>query len=146
VKIAPAVAKAAMESGVATRPITDWTPIASSSTSSSITRACDEADLSAAKKAPGASCSPRARTSACCARAGRGRRRPGPPILIGRPAVIAQRIERFGLRLRPGTDYESGQSEHDHRYRDLLADLSPLTERAASRSNTPRSRCAGASR
>jgi malate dehydrogenase (oxaloacetate-decarboxylating)(NADP+) len=31
-------------------------------------------------------------------RAGRGRRRPGRPTLIGRPAVIAQRIEKFGLR------------------------------------------------
>ena len=39
------------------------------------------------------------------------------PILIGRPVVIAQRIERFGLRLREGTDYDVVNTEHDDRYR-----------------------------
>ncbi len=28
------------------------------------------------------------------------------PILIGRPHVIAQRIEKFGLRLQQGEDYD----------------------------------------
>ena len=32
------------------------------------------------------------------------------PILVGRPAVIERRIERFGLRIRPGTDFEIDQS------------------------------------
>ena len=32
------------------------------------------------------------------------------PILIGRPAVIERRIERFGLRLKPGVDFEIDQS------------------------------------
>ncbi len=40
------------------------------------------------------------------------------PILIGRPAVIEQRIEKFGLRLKPGVDYDVVNPEHDHRYRD----------------------------
>ncbi|MGC8050051.1 phosphate acyltransferase, partial [Salmonella enterica] len=28
------------------------------------------------------------------------------PILVGRPEVLEQRIKKFGLRLRPGTDFE----------------------------------------
>jgi malate dehydrogenase (oxaloacetate-decarboxylating)(NADP+) len=40
------------------------------------------------------------------------------PILIGRPEVIAQRIIRHGLRLRPGEDFTVVNTEHDQRYRD----------------------------
>ncbi|WP_439892159.1 NADP-dependent malic enzyme [Ralstonia sp. 25C] len=40
------------------------------------------------------------------------------PILIGRPAVIAHRIERFGLRLREGADFTVVNPEHDERFRD----------------------------
>jgi malate dehydrogenase (oxaloacetate-decarboxylating)(NADP+) len=38
------------------------------------------------------------------------------PILIGRPAVIEMRIAKFGLRLRPGTDVEIVNPEDDHRF------------------------------
>jgi malate dehydrogenase (oxaloacetate-decarboxylating)(NADP+) len=40
------------------------------------------------------------------------------PILIGRPAVIAKRLERFGLRMRPDVDFDLINPEFDHRYRD----------------------------
>ncbi|GCB06706.1 NADP-dependent malic enzyme [Ralstonia sp. SET104] len=40
------------------------------------------------------------------------------PILIGRPGVIAHRIERFGLRLREGVDFTVVNPEHDERFRD----------------------------
>ncbi|MDF6790772.1 phosphate acyltransferase, partial [Escherichia coli] len=40
------------------------------------------------------------------------------PILIGRPSVIAHRIERFGLRLREGVDFTVVNPEHDERFRD----------------------------
>ena len=40
------------------------------------------------------------------------------PLLIGRPAVIAHRIERFGLRLREGVDFTVVNPEHDQRFRD----------------------------
>jgi len=40
------------------------------------------------------------------------------PILIGRPAVLAHRIERFGLRLRPGIDFTVVNPEHDERFRE----------------------------
>jgi malate dehydrogenase (oxaloacetate-decarboxylating)(NADP+) len=39
------------------------------------------------------------------------------PTLIGRPAVLAQRIEKYGLRLRPDLDFEVINPEHDERYR-----------------------------
>ena len=40
------------------------------------------------------------------------------PILIGRPAVIDKRLERFGLRMRPGVDFDLVNPELDNRYRD----------------------------
>jgi len=39
------------------------------------------------------------------------------PILIGRPAVVRQRIERAGLRLQPGRDFELVNPEDDPRFR-----------------------------
>src|SRR5207237_3967764 len=39
------------------------------------------------------------------------------PILIGRPAVIATRIERAGLRLEAGRDFEVVNPEDDTRFR-----------------------------
>ena len=41
------------------------------------------------------------------------------PILVGRPAVIAQRVDRFGLRLQQGRHYEVVNADHDERYRDF---------------------------
>ena len=35
------------------------------------------------------------------------------PILVGRPAVLERRIERFGLRLKPGVDFEMINPEFD---------------------------------
>jgi malate dehydrogenase (oxaloacetate-decarboxylating)(NADP+) len=52
------------------------------------------------------------------------------PILIGRPAVISRRIERFGLRMVPGTDVEICNPEQDDRYRDYWQTYHRLTERA----------------
>jgi malate dehydrogenase (oxaloacetate-decarboxylating)(NADP+) len=51
------------------------------------------------------------------------------PTLIGRPAVIAQRCERFGLRLMQGRDYDVVNVEQDHRYRDFWQTYHALTER-----------------
>lgn len=41
------------------------------------------------------------------------------PILIGRPAILAQRIEQFGLRLKLLQDFQVVDPEHDERYRDF---------------------------
>ena len=51
------------------------------------------------------------------------------PTLIGRPAVIAQRIEKFGLRLQEGRDYDVVNVEHDHRYRDFWQTYHRMMER-----------------
>jgi malate dehydrogenase (oxaloacetate-decarboxylating)(NADP+) len=51
------------------------------------------------------------------------------PTLIGRPAVMAQRIERFGLRLKEGLDYDVVNVEQDHRYRDFWQTYHRMTER-----------------
>jgi malate dehydrogenase (oxaloacetate-decarboxylating)(NADP+) len=51
------------------------------------------------------------------------------PTLIGRPAVIAQRCEKFGLRMVAGRDYDVVNTEHDHRYRDYWQTYHRMTER-----------------
>jgi malate dehydrogenase (oxaloacetate-decarboxylating)(NADP+) len=51
------------------------------------------------------------------------------PTLIGRPPVIAQRIEKFGLRLAEGRDYDVVNTEHDERYRDFWQTYHRMTER-----------------
>jgi malate dehydrogenase (oxaloacetate-decarboxylating)(NADP+) len=40
------------------------------------------------------------------------------PTLIGRPAILEQRIQRFGLRLKAGVDFDMINPEYDERYRD----------------------------
>jgi malate dehydrogenase (oxaloacetate-decarboxylating)(NADP+) len=51
------------------------------------------------------------------------------PTLIGRPTVIAERIQKFGLRLREGVDYTVVNVENDHRYRDFWQSYHRMTER-----------------
>jgi malate dehydrogenase (oxaloacetate-decarboxylating)(NADP+) len=51
------------------------------------------------------------------------------PTLIGRPAVIAQRAEKFGLRLQEGRDYDVVNTEDDHRYRDYWQTYHQMMER-----------------
>ncbi|WP_370207393.1 phosphate acyltransferase, partial [Pararhodobacter marinus] len=67
------------------------------------------------------------------------------PILIGRPEVIERRLERYGLPIKPGRDFEVVTPENDPRYRDywetyhgLMArrGVTPDTARAILRTNT----------
>ncbi len=51
------------------------------------------------------------------------------PILVGRPAVLEQRIEKFGLRLKPEVDFEVINPEYDERYRDYWHDYLQMTRR-----------------
>jgi malate dehydrogenase (oxaloacetate-decarboxylating)(NADP+) len=51
------------------------------------------------------------------------------PTLIGRPAVIAKRVEKFGLRLKEGADYDVVNVEDDPRYRDFFMTYHRMTER-----------------
>jgi malate dehydrogenase (oxaloacetate-decarboxylating)(NADP+) len=58
------------------------------------------------------------------------------PTLIGRPAVIAKRIEKFGLRLKQGLDYDIVNVEHDERYRDFWQTYHAMTERKGTTAQT----------
>ena len=132
--IAPAVAKAAMESGVATRPIKDFAAYKDQLQqfvyhSGTLMKPL----FSVAKKVPMA----KKRVVFCEGEDERVLRavqvvideKIANPILIGRPAVIARRIERFGLRMTPGVDVEICNPEFDERYRDYWQTYQKLTER-----------------
>ena len=67
------------------------------------------------------------------------------PILIGRPAVIDMRIEKFGLNLKAGRDFDVVNVESDSRYRELWQEyyrlmgrdgVTPDSAREALRSDT----------
>jgi malate dehydrogenase (oxaloacetate-decarboxylating)(NADP+) len=128
-RIAPAVAKAACETGVATRPITDFPayvdrlnrfvfrsglvmkPVFSTAKTAASKRVIyadgeDERVLRAAQVVIEEGIAE--------------------PILIGRPHVVDVRLKRYGLRIRPGADFELINPEDDPRYRhyvDLLIEL-----------------------
>jgi malate dehydrogenase (oxaloacetate-decarboxylating)(NADP+) len=121
-KIAPAVAKAAADSGVARRPIQDMEAYieklqsfvyASGSIMKPIYAA---AKLGAKKRVCFAEGEEERVLRAVQIVVDEGLAK---PTLIGRPAIIAQRIEKFGLRLEEGKDYQLVNVEQDHRYRDF---------------------------
>ncbi len=131
VKIAPAVAVAAMESGVATRPLADLNAYRQQLSefvyhSGLIMKPV----FAAAKKNP-------QRIVFCEGEEERVLRAVqtvvdeglAKPILIGRPEVIANRIERFGLRLRVGTHVELVNPDSDPRYKELWQDYYDLMSR-----------------
>ncbi len=131
-KIAPAVAQAAAESGVAQRPIADMTAYrerlqtfvyASGTTMRPIFA---QAKLAKARRVAYAEGEEERVLRAVQVVVDEGLAR---PTLIGRPAVIAQRIERFGLRLSEGADYDIVNVEQDHRYRDFWQTYHAMTER-----------------
>jgi malate dehydrogenase (oxaloacetate-decarboxylating)(NADP+) len=146
-RIAPAVARAAMESGVATRPIADFDayldqlnrfvfrsglimkPVIEKARA--VKRKVvysdgeDERVLRAAQIAI---------EDGICE-----------PVLIGRPDVVTARLERFGLRIRPGKDFELVNPQQDDRYRayvDLMLEktgrrgITPEAAKSIVRSNT----------
>ncbi len=51
------------------------------------------------------------------------------PILVGRPAVLVQRIAQFGLRLKPDVDFAVINPEYDERYRDYWQTYLEITKR-----------------
>jgi malate dehydrogenase (oxaloacetate-decarboxylating)(NADP+) len=130
--IAPAVARAAAESGVAIRPITDMAAYrerlqtfvyASGTTMRPIFALAKQAKTKRVAYAEGEE-ERVLRAVQVVVDEGLAR-----PTLIGRPAIIAQRVERFGLRLKEGVDYDVVNVEHDHRYRDFWQTYHRMTER-----------------
>jgi malate dehydrogenase (oxaloacetate-decarboxylating)(NADP+) len=131
-RIAPAVAKAAAETGVAARPIADFDhyldqlnrfvwrsgfvmkPIFTSAKQAEKKRVIfsegeDERVLRAAQVLL--------------------EEKTGVPILIGRPSVIEARLKRFGIRLRPNEDFAVVNPEDDPRYRDYVEEYFALVGR-----------------
>src|SRR5260221_6233169 len=132
VKIAPAVAKAAMDSGVATRPISDFDAYNlqllqfvyhSGLIMKPIFNAAKEGPRRRIVFAEGED-ERMLRAAQVVVDEGLARL-----ILVGRPAVVERRIERHGLRIRPGTDFELVNPESDPRYRDYWTEYHRLTER-----------------
>ncbi|RQO54659.1 NADP-dependent malic enzyme [Paucibacter sp. KBW04] len=131
-KIAPAVALAAQESGVASRPIADMDAYreklqsfvyASGTTMKPIFNVAKRALNKRVAYAEGEE-ERILRAVQVVVDEGLAR-----PTLIGRPAVIAERCERFGLRLQEGRDYDVVNVENDHRYRDFWQTYHQMTER-----------------
>jgi malate dehydrogenase (oxaloacetate-decarboxylating)(NADP+) len=132
IKIAPAVAQAAADSGVASRPIADMEAYrerlqsfvyASGTTMKPIYTAAKRGLKKRVAYSEGEE-ERVLRAAQIVADEGLAR-----PTLIGRPAVIAERIEKFGLRLKEGLDYEVVNVEDDHRYRDFWQTYHRMTER-----------------
>jgi malate dehydrogenase (oxaloacetate-decarboxylating)(NADP+) len=132
IEIAQAVAQAAAECGVAQRPITDLAAYrerlqafvyASGTTMKPIFDAARHATAQRVAYAEGEE-ERVLRAAQIVVDEGLAR-----PTLIGRPAVIAQRIERFGLRLQEGSDYDVVNVENDARYRGFWQAYHAMTER-----------------
>src|SRR5690606_22935765 len=134
VKIAPAVAKAAMDSGVATKPIADFDAYVTSLNGfvyqSGIVM---KPVFSAAKAVPMeqkrviyAEGEDERVLHAVRVVLDEGLAR---PILIGRPDVIEMRIKKIGLNLKPGRDFEIVNPEFDPRYRELWNEYYKLMSR-----------------
>jgi len=132
IKIAPAVARAAAESGVASRPVTDWEAYveklqsfvyASGNTMRPIFMLAKRAKAKRVAYAEGEE-ERVLRATQIVVDENLAR-----PTLIGRPAVIAARIEKFGLRLKQGVDYDVVNVEQDDRYRDFFMTYHRMTER-----------------
>jgi malate dehydrogenase (oxaloacetate-decarboxylating)(NADP+) len=51
------------------------------------------------------------------------------PILIGRPSIIETRLARYGLRIRPGIDFELINPQDDPRYKDYVDEYFALVGR-----------------
>ncbi|MDP3812743.1 MAG: phosphate acyltransferase, partial [Hydrogenophaga sp.] len=131
-KIAPAVAQAAADSGVAVRPITDMAAYRERLqsfvfASGTIMKPIYAAAKTAARKRVAYAEGEEERVlRACQIVVDEGLAR---PTLIGRPAIIAQRIEKFGLRLKEELDYDIVNVEQDSRYRDFWQTYHRMTER-----------------
>ncbi|HEX3123013.1 MAG TPA: NADP-dependent malic enzyme, partial [Rhodanobacteraceae bacterium] len=132
VKIAPAVAKAPMDSGVATRPIKDFDAYRDSLQQFVYHSGMIMKPLFAASKE-----TQRRRIVYAEGEDERVLRavqvvvdeKLAFPVLIGRPDVIERRIERFSLRVKAGTDFELINPDRDERFREFWEEYYRLTSR-----------------
>jgi malate dehydrogenase (oxaloacetate-decarboxylating)(NADP+) len=135
-RIAPAVAKAAMETGVAKKPIADFDAY-----TEQLNRFVFRSGFIMKPVFAQAKANPKRVIYAD----GEDERvlraaqvvleeRMAVPILIGRPSVVESRIKRFGLSIQPGRDFELVNPADDIRYRDYVA---ALIEAAGRKGITP---------
>ena len=129
--VALAVAKAAMASGVATRPIADLDAYrerlnGSVFRSALMMRPVFEAARSATRRIVFAEGEDERVLRAANAML---EETTDKPILIGRPEVIAARCERAGLPIRPDIDFDIVNPASDHRYRDYWTSYHELMQR-----------------
>src|SRR6201981_3515208 len=121
-RIAPAVAKAAMESGVATRPITNFDEYTALLERFAFRSALVMKPMFA-----------KARTQPVRVIYAEGEdervlratqvvleEKLARPILVGRPSVVEARIKRFGLAIKAGKDFDLVNPEDDPRYRSYV--------------------------
>ena len=131
-RIAPAVARAAAESGVATRPIAEMDAYIDRLNRFVFRSGLIMKPVFSAAKAAGAKRVIYAdgedervlRAAQVVLEEGTAT-----PILIGRPHVIETRLKRYGLKIRPGADFELINPEDDPRYRDYVDLLVKLAGR-----------------
>ncbi len=131
VTIAPAVARAAMDSGVAQRPVTDFAAYRERLThfiyqSGLLMKHVFREARKAPKRIVYAEGEDERVLQAVQVVVDEGLAQ---PILVGRPRVIEKRIERAGLRLVAGRDFEIMNPEYDPRYRQYWTEYYRLTQR-----------------
>ena len=136
-RIAPAVARAAMESGVARRPIADFEVY-----EDSLQRFVFRSGFLMKPLITKARAEPKRviyaegedervlRAAQVLLEDGIAR-----PILIGRPSVVETRLKRFGLSIRPGEDFRTGQS--GRRIRAIAITSPPISTWPDARASRP---------
>ncbi|HEX4869758.1 MAG TPA: NADP-dependent malic enzyme [Moraxellaceae bacterium] len=130
-EIAPAVARAAMESGIATRPIADFEAYRQKLSEFVYNSAFIMKPVFAQAKAQPKRIAYAEGEDERVLRAVQVVVDEGlaKPILIGRPAVIEKRIEKLGLRIRPGVDFELVNQDEDHRFKQYWQYYHQIMER-----------------
>jgi malate dehydrogenase (oxaloacetate-decarboxylating)(NADP+) len=130
-EIAPAVAKAAMDSGIATRPIADFDAYRQKLSEFVYNSAFIMKPLFAKAKAEPKKIAYAEGEDERVLRAVQVVVDEGlaKPILIGRPAVIEKRIEKLGLRIRNGKDITIVNQDDDPRFKDYWSYYHKLMER-----------------
>ncbi len=139
-RIAPAVARAAMESGVAKRPIADFDAYQDSLNrfvfrSGLVMKPVIDRVVGQGKRVAFADGEDERVLRAAQVLI---EDRMAQPILIGRPQVIESRLQRFGLSIRAGRDFEVVNPEDDPRYRDYVALFHSLVGRSGVTPDTAR--------
>jgi malate dehydrogenase (oxaloacetate-decarboxylating)(NADP+) len=134
IKIAPAVAKAAVASGVATRPIEDLEAYADKLEQFVYRSGTFMKPLFQVAKATAPELKRIVYAEGEEERVLRAVQvvvdeRLARPILVGRPAVLETRIQRFGLRLKQGVDFDIINPDFDERYRDYWQTYYAMTSR-----------------